>query len=119
MASSTYYHGADPNEFTDGGNASGANRTIGNTDNFTLGFLQNGISAMDLGSNHVALYQQGLMGNDKNAGLATTLAEALDNSETEIDLTSAAGFPSSGTVQVDLEQITYTGISTNTLTGCG
>ena len=118
MASSTYYHGADPSEFPSGGNDGAANRTIGNTDNFTLGFLQNGVSAMDLASDGVALYTQGLMGNDKNAGVATTLAEALDNSETEIDLTSVTGFTNSGTVQVDLEQITYTGISTNTLTGC-
>ena len=48
----------------------------------------------------------------------TTTAEALDNSETEIDLTSATGFASSGVVYIEDEQITYTGISTNTLTGC-
>ena len=49
---------------------------------------------------------------------STTAAEAIDASETEIDLTSATGFDSSGTVFIDNEQITYTGISTNTLTGC-
>ena len=114
----TYYIGADPELFSSGGDATGANRTIGNTDNFTLGFLRNGISELDLGADGVALFNQGMVGNDKNAGVATTLAEALDNSETEIDLTSATGFPNSGTVQVDSEQITYTGISTNTLTGC-
>ena len=48
----------------------------------------------------------------------TTLAEALDASETEIDLTSSTGFDSTGTIFIDNEQITYTGISTNTLTGC-
>jgi len=118
MASSTYYHGADPTEFPSGGNAGAANRTIGNTDNFTLGFLQNGVSGLDIGSAGTVLCNVGLVGNDKEAGVGTTLAEALDNSETEIDLTSATGFTNSGTVQVDLEQITYTGISTNTLTGC-
>ena len=49
---------------------------------------------------------------------STTAAEAIDSSETEIDLTSATGFDSSGTVYIDNEQISYTGISTNTLTGC-
>ena len=49
---------------------------------------------------------------------STTAAEAIDTSETEIDLTSASDFDSSGTVYIDNEQITYTGISTNTLTGC-
>ena len=49
---------------------------------------------------------------------ATTLAEALDASETEIDLTSVDGFPVTGAIIVDSEIITYTGIATNTLTGC-
>ena len=48
----------------------------------------------------------------------TTAAEAIDASETEIDLTSSTGFDSTGTVHIGNEQITYTGISTNTLTGC-
>ena len=48
----------------------------------------------------------------------TTLAEALDATETEIDLTSSTGFDSTGTIFIDNEQISYTGISTNTLTGC-
>jgi len=50
--------------------------------------------------------------------VTTTLAEELDASETEIDLTSSTGFDSAGTVFIENEQITYTGISTNTLTGC-
>ena len=50
--------------------------------------------------------------------VTTTLAEALDASETEIDLTSSTGFDSAGTIFIENEQITYTGISTNTLTGC-
>ena len=52
------------------------------------------------------------------SGQTTTLNEALDNSETEIDLTSATGFPTSGAIKIDNEIITYTGISSNTLTGC-
>ena len=50
--------------------------------------------------------------------VTTTLAEALDASETEIDLTSSTGFDSTGKVFIENEEITYTGISTNTLTGC-
>lgn len=54
---------------------------------------------------------------------ATTLAEALDASETEIDLTSASNFPTPATgateaILIENEWITYTGKSTNTLTGC-
>jgi len=49
---------------------------------------------------------------------ATTTSEALDNSETEIDLTSVTGFTTAGAVIIDSEIITYTGISSLTLTGC-
>jgi len=118
MASSTYYHGSDPNLFESGGNASSANRTLGNTDNFALGFVRNGVTVMELGDDQITTFSHGLMANDKDAAVASTLAEALDNSETEIDITSATGFATAGTVIVDSEQITYTGITTNTLTGC-
>jgi hypothetical protein len=50
--------------------------------------------------------------------VTTTLAEELDASETEIDLTSSTGFDSTGKIFIENEEITYTGISTNTLTGC-
>jgi len=50
--------------------------------------------------------------------LSTTLNGAIDSSVTSIVLTSAAGFPATGSVFIDSECITYTGISTNTLTGC-
>lgn len=49
---------------------------------------------------------------------ATTTTEALDATETEIDLASVTGFTSSGNVLIGSEIITYTGISTLTLTGC-
>ena len=48
----------------------------------------------------------------------TTLAEELDETETTITVTSASGLPTSGTIQIEDEDITYTGISTNDLTGC-
>jgi len=49
---------------------------------------------------------------------STTTTEALDNSETAIDLTSISGFKTAGAIKIDSEIITYTGISTLTLTGC-
>jgi len=48
----------------------------------------------------------------------TTLNGALTNSATSVVLTSATGFPTAGTVLIDNELITYSGVSTNTLTGC-
>ena len=50
--------------------------------------------------------------------VTTTLASAISASATSIALVSAAGFSASGTVSIGSEEITYTGISTNTLTGC-
>jgi hypothetical protein len=50
--------------------------------------------------------------------LNTTLNGAINSSVTSIVLTSAAGFPATGSIFIESECITYTGISTNTLTGC-
>ena len=72
-------------------------------------------SAYALDSSDVA----SIYGTDTYAKITdTTTAEALDDSETAVDLTSATGFASSGVVYIEDEQITYTGISSNTLTGC-
>jgi len=48
----------------------------------------------------------------------TTLNGAINNSVTTIALTSAAQFPTAGTIVIDSEQISYTGKSGNNLTGC-
>jgi hypothetical protein len=48
----------------------------------------------------------------------TTLDGAINNSATTISLTSAAQFPTGGTIVIGSEQITYTGKSSNDLTGC-
>jgi len=48
----------------------------------------------------------------------TTLDGAINNSATTISLTNAAQFPTSGTIVIGSEQITYTGKSSNDLTGC-
>jgi hypothetical protein len=51
-------------------------------------------------------------------GQTTTLNGAITDSDTTITLTSASGFSAAGTVRIGNELITYTGISTNDLTGC-
>ena len=48
----------------------------------------------------------------------TTLATGINNSATSIVATSATNFPTVGTIQIGDELIDYTGISTNTFTGC-
>jgi len=49
---------------------------------------------------------------------ATTLNGSHSNSVTTLILTSSTGFSASGTVYVGGEQVTYTAISGNSLTGC-
>ena len=52
------------------------------------------------------------------SGATTTLNGTITNSATSIVLTDASLFTASGTIKIDNERITYTGKSTNTLTGC-
>jgi len=63
-------------------------------------------------------YGFGTGGYGGASGLTTTLNGAINNSVTTITLSSATGFPTSGTIKIDNELITYTGISSNDLTGC-
>lgn len=51
-------------------------------------------------------------------GVTTTLNGDITNSATTITLTDASSFSSSGAVKIGTEIITYTGVSTNDLTGC-
>jgi hypothetical protein len=60
----------------------------------------------------------GAWGGVVSGSATTTLNGGINNSVTSIVLTSATGFTASGTIVVDTESITYSGISTNTLTGC-
>lgn len=60
----------------------------------------------------------GAWGGYTSGSATTTLNEDLDTSETAIDVLSAAGLTTSGTIVIDTESITYSGKSTNTLTGC-
>jgi hypothetical protein len=55
----------------------------------------------------------GVMYADAN----TTLASAITSTQTTVPLTSAASLSASGSLLIGTEQITYTAISTNTLTG--
>ena len=61
----------------------------------------------------------GQYGGTVSGEVTTTLNGAIDASTTTIVLTDASQFPTSGTnfVQIGSEEISYTGISTNTLTG--
>jgi len=59
----------------------------------------------------------GLYGGITNAAVTTTLNGAINNSVTTLTLTSGTNFPNSGTVLINEELITYSGKSTNDLTG--
>jgi hypothetical protein len=63
-----------------------------------------------------ALYDITPLRDETNA--ATTTSEALDATETGIDVVSVAGFTAAGAVIIGTEIITYASISTLTLTGC-
>jgi len=57
--------------------------------------------------------------NVSNLIESTTLSTEVDFFDTEIQVDSTAGFPSEyGLLKIDDEIITYTGITTNTFTGC-
>lgn len=51
-------------------------------------------------------------------GPSTTLSGSVSGSATEIAVADAAKFPSLGTIQVESEQITYTGKTSTSFTGC-
>lgn len=60
----------------------------------------------------------GTWGGYALGSVTTTLNGTINSSATSIVLTSASGFTASGTIVIDAESITYSGVSTNTLTGC-
>ena len=61
----------------------------------------------------------GSWGGTEVGAFTTVLSSDIDASTTSITLNDASQFPSSGTnfIQIGTEEISYTGISTNTLTG--
>lgn len=46
------------------------------------------------------------------------LSSAINSSDTTITVIDGKSFPSSGTILIDSEQISYTGVTGNTITGC-
>lgn len=59
----------------------------------------------------------GLFGGTTTNALANLLNGGISNSDTTLTLTDASSFPTSGTVLIDEELITYSGKSSNDLTG--
>jgi len=61
----------------------------------------------------------GSWGGEEVGAFTTVLSSDINSSTTSITLNDASQFPSSGTnfIQIGTEEISYTGISTNTLTG--
>jgi hypothetical protein len=61
----------------------------------------------------------GSWGGQEVGATSTTLASGITDSATSITLTDASQFPSSGTnfIQIGTEEISYTGISSNSLSG--
>lgn len=61
----------------------------------------------------------GLYGGTTSGALTTQLNGGINNSVTTITLTSTTGFPTGGgTILVNQELITFTGVSSNDITGC-
>lgn len=60
----------------------------------------------------------GSWGGVTTGSTTTTLNGTITSSATSITLTSASSFTASGAIVIDTEYITYSGKSTNTLTGC-
>ena len=59
----------------------------------------------------------GQWGGTESGTFTSTLASGINASVTSLTLASASSFPTSGTVQIGSELITYTGVTSNTLTG--
>ena len=107
-------------DFANGGDTATANRTLGNNDNFELGFETNAINWFNINTDGIPEITGGLSANFDTAGVASTLSAGIDASVTTIPLTSTTGFPATGTVgfvSPATEEITYTGIAGNSLTG--
>lgn len=63
-------------------------------------------------------YGAGLFGGTTASALANQLNGNISNSDTTITLLDASSFPTSGTILINSELITYSGKSSNDLTGC-
>ena len=104
-------------DFANGGDTATANRTLGNNDNYSMGFETNAINWLNINTDGIPQITGGLSANFDTAGVGTTLSSGIDAAVTTIPITSSTGFPATGTVGVGTEEITYTGVAGNTLTG--
>jgi hypothetical protein len=68
--------------------------------------------------NDVQVTRAGGTLQEATTAIATTLNGTINASVTTITVVSAATFAAAGTIQIDNEQITYTGTSSTTFTGC-
>jgi len=75
-------------------------------------------SGSNLGSLNYNEYIQNEYANQEDEINSTTLNGSHSSSVTTLTLTSTTGFDASGTVYIGGEQVTYTAISGNDLTGC-
>lgn len=95
--------------------ASGAATLAGTTGSATFTYQINiGLDIYTVSSGWGAGTWGGAVGNTQTS----TLSSSINSSTTSIALVSASGFTPTGTIVIDGESITYSGISTNTLTGC-
>jgi len=104
-----------------------------NTITITMPSNESGSGASESGGIRVRLYYHvgpdvqaqgfgwslGTWGGQEVGAFTTTLASGITDSATSITLTDASQFPSSGTnyIQIGTEEISYTGISSNVLSG--
>jgi len=104
-----------------------------NTITITMPSAESGSGATQSGGIRVRLYYHigpdvqaqgfgwslGSWGGEEVGATSTTLASGINSSTTSITLTDASQFPSSGTnfIQIGSEEISYTGISGNSLSG--
>ena len=106
-----------------GGNFSASATTL--TVDSTAGFTSSG--TLKIGSEY--LTYSGISGNDftgitrAHSGTAAVhnddavVVQALGKAETTINVVSTTGYPTSGTLQIGAEQVTYTGVTATSFTG--
>lgn len=68
--------------------------------------------------NDVQVTRAGGTLQEATTAIATTLNGTINSAVTTITVVSAATFGATGTIQIDNEQITYTGTTSTTFTGC-
>jgi len=81
--------------------------------NETLGSSGNNLSILNYNE-----YVSKDYANQEDDVQSTTLNGSHSSSVTTLTLTSSTGFDTSGTVHIGSEQVTYTGVSGNDITGC-